>query len=852
MRRRALAQAILALALGIPALGCSEDAIDLGAGTPTPPADQGPAISPPARPGVPQPGDSVDSYPFDFARYQAEIWPQLQRSCAQTSCHGGYEQAPGGALALHPEPTSAALHYQNFLRVRDFTNLDDPPFSLLLLEALNESSHGAGAVFPSREDARYLAFLAWIDDAAQAAADGRAAEVVTADPEQPEAAAPAGRCGAIPDVRSSRYDFDAFAGSVQPTLDADCASAGCHLGSGAGRLDLEASADPTGCAIERNFFMVQRFAFPRNVAASTLVLKPLSPDHTGGAIFAGESDARYVALAAWIAAVGEPQGGFAPPPPASRFDYVRFQQVVAPVLLRAQSAHNCADRSCHGAEDRASRGALFLFADPAPGSPEMASDFHALTALADVERPESSRLLGLAAGAEGHRVVLSPDEPGRAAIVEWIYAARGYTRLDPVYFAQRVNPLFDDPAAAGGAGQALTCADTGCHGTYDTARGPANRSRFGLVPAAETPGARAYNFRQASNLVSLSDPARSPLLLQPLATDEGGVHHTGGDNWHRDGEAFQRVWRWIDGMHPSADGFIRDWLVVGPFAPDGDGLARPYLDEADPRPAWGEAVGASTWEARLAGDGDRVATGGGGVYYAAAWLVNESGGERTVDLSLGADGFARAWLGGQVVLDDRADGAADPGGLETTVGLTLKPGANLVLVKTLWAGDGEGGFYLKVHDRDGGDAAGYVTVKLGDVGGAPVGAGEGIEAPVEDPQGDAYDALDAEAFRVRVVPVLASAGGGCASGAGCHQARAGGFYFDPAAAQDDAIAERVLRSLSSPRMVNLDPGQAEESRLLAVPRVGSAYGHAGGKAWSQGDASYQTILAWIRDASSAP
>ena len=843
----------LALALALPACG-DEAPVDLTPGarspdsgapnTPPPPPNNDPAPTDDAPPLEQAAGSAgaVDSAPFDIDQYQTVVWPVIERSClGGAACHGGYETARGGGLRLYEAPDGGQQHYENFLRVRAYTNLADPPYSKLLLEGLGVTVHAGGALFGER-DAGYLAILGWIEDAA-----GVEEEPPQPPPAEPPPEAPPPPGCTLPDVQNSRYDFDVYVTTIQPGFNQDCATAACHGGGDGGGLALTITDDPASCEMVRNFFVSQRFAYPANVEASPLLLKPLYAAHTGGSIYAGEADPRYQALEAWILAVGEAQADEvvdARGDVESPFDYPRFQERVAPLLVSPASPVNCADRSCHGSNVEGDRGGLFLFPDPALGSAEMASDFHAIAAYADPENPAASALLTKAAGAGGHRVVLTPEHDAYEDVLDWIYRARGFARLDPVYFAERVQPVFDDPAASGEGNLRFTCATVGaCHGTYQPARGPENRSRFGLVPAAATLAALRHNYDQASNMVSLRAPERSPLILQPLAADQGGVYHSGGDNWQADDEWTQRIRRWIEGMHPTAEGYIRDWLVLGAVDPGGEGLAGDWLGDAEP--AYGATVAGRTWGARVDGD-DYVALDGDGLHHAAAYLVNDTGGALTIDLFFGAAAYGEVWLRGERILADRDAGAPDVGALAIAPAITLAPGINRVLVKVLGGADGSG-FYLRIRDRAEGDLGG-VSVRLGGVeGGAAFGGGGGGGG--NDGGGDdrPQDVLDFQVFQNQVLPVLAAAGGGCGNGAGCHQERAGGFYFSQDYAGNDDEIQRIWDRLS-PRAVNVaDP---DASTLLTKPLSGNGVNHAGGKAWNDANAAgYVTISSWIRAAS---
>ncbi len=821
---------LLALALG----GCGEP-VELDVAEP-PPESEPPATVPPSNtPLEPAAGVNgpVDSGPFDVAAYETSVWPALQRSClGGAACHGGYESAAGGGLRLHEVPAGPQQHFENLLRVRAYTNLADPPYSKLLLEGLAVSTHGGGSLF-TEADPDYIAMLSWIEDAAAAQGGGAATPPAPINTPEPGCALPA--------VENNRYDYAVFARDIQPGFNADCSSAVCHGGDQGGGLVLTVTEDAESCDSIRNFFVTQRFAFPGNVEASPLLLKPLYDAHTGGSIYTGEEDPRYQALRDWILGVGaEQQDEGVAEVPQELFDYNRFQSEVAPLLLDPASPHNCADRSCHGSDELAARGDLFLIASPELGSNEMASNFHAVAAFADAEAPSASALLTKAAGAGGHRIVLRPEDPAYDAVLDWIYRARGGDRLDPVYYAEQVQPVFDDPTAVAADNQRLTCATVGgCHGTYQPAQGPQNRSRFGLIPAATGLAELRHNYEQSAAMVRLRAPERSPLILQPLAVAEGGVYHSGGDNWAQGDVWHQRVQRWVQGMQPSEEGYVRDWLVLDAVDAGGQGLAADWLGET--APSYGTSVAGAQWGARVEG-GDYVELDGEGLHHAATWLVNETGGELEVDVFFGAAAYGEVWLEGERVLADRDAASPEPGALAVAPRLILKPGANRVLVKVL-GGDEGSGFYFRVRDRAEAGLAG-VSVRLGGVGGGAAfgggggGGGGGVE--IERPQ----DRLDRGVFEAQVLPALAA--GSCGTGGGCHQERAGGFYFNPDYAGDAAEVDRIWDRLS-PRAVNLQ--SPAESTLLTKPLANNGVNHAGGKAWASSNAAgYATIEAWIRAA----
>lgn len=90
-----------------------------------------------------------------------------QATCAASGCHD-VNAGSGGAFKIYPgaQPGSVEM-LANFFAARAFANLDDPASSKLLLEPLQgvfsvTGTHTGGDIFPSTQDACYLAIRDWI------------------------------------------------------------------------------------------------------------------------------------------------------------------------------------------------------------------------------------------------------------------------------------------------------------------------------------------------------------------------------------------------------------------------------------------------------------------------------------------------------------------------------------------------------------------------------------------------------------------------------------------------------------------------------------------------------------------
>lgn len=160
-------------------------------------------------------------------------------------------------------------------------------------------------------------------------------------------------------------------------------------------------------------------------------------------------------------------------------------------------------------------------------------------------------------------------------------------------------------------------------------------------------------------------------------------------------------------LFPDDRGFLRDWLSVGPLAglsspdtclPTGDRL---LPDDATATPELVGAVEDRRWRV-LRSFGERVDLAAPFNYvaapreaYMASWIYSEQAID--VDLALGPDDGARAWLNGQVVLEDRRCQGTSIDAFVAPV--QLRSGWNALL--------------LKVYDQGGGWGT-YARFKQGD------------------------------------------------------------------------------------------------------------------------------------------
>ena len=152
----------------------------------------------------------------------------------------------------------------------------------------------------------------------------------------------------------------------------------------------------------------------------------------------------------------------------------------------------------------------------------------------------------------------SQNDPEWQTLAAWVRtgavkpASAEGPSLDFESYRTRVEPIFLKPRQPG-EGSGAACFS--CHTRIAT--------RLRLQPLS--PGATSWtaeqsrsNFTVVSRLVAPGDPAKSPLLLHPLATEAGGdAAHTGGKFWmSRENPEWQTIAAWIRTGKPAGSSAV--------------------------------------------------------------------------------------------------------------------------------------------------------------------------------------------------------------------------------------------------------------------------------------------------------
>ena len=111
-------------------------------------------------------------------------------------------------------------------------------------------------------------------------------------------------------------------------------------------------------------------------------------------------------------------------------------------------------------------------------------------------------------------------------------------------------------------------------------------------------------------------------------------------------------------------------------------------------------------------------------------------------------------------------------------------------------------------------------------------------------------ALDYEAFKTKVQPILLAPRKGNARCSACHSTGGGNSYLEPLPPGSTTYTEEQTRRNFERVSRLVTPGEPLKSILLVNPlahEVGGSQWHGGGKHWaSQNDAEWQTLAAWVR------
>jgi hypothetical protein len=326
----------------LPAAACFYGMLLLGCGEPTPtpdaappdaaPIDAGPSINPcqlliddEARPG----------HPFDVQRFEAEILPDLQATCARAGCHLG-DGGSGYRVWVDSDSSCATVESFNAFYARtDFAvEVDNSP----ILRTIDGTTEHPGSPIDPQLVAEIRGFI-------------QDAHVQYTGEAGPGGCAPA-----------TRFDLAVFEDEIMPYFEAlvdyndtdtgrsnvGCARSECHgRDRGPGTFHIDPSRTPAA-----NLDSFRCFVNLQNPSASQALACPLNlstcqaAPHPGADVFFGVDDLNYQKLFAFVLAA---KNGDQP------LDFAFFVRKINPMLNDENAVQDgligltCASQGCHSA-----------------------------------------------------------------------------------------------------------------------------------------------------------------------------------------------------------------------------------------------------------------------------------------------------------------------------------------------------------------------------------------------------------------------------------------------------------------------------------------------------------------------
>ncbi|ACY17412.1 hypothetical protein [Haliangium ochraceum] len=523
-------------------------------------------------------------FPFDPQVFREQVWPALEQACAQAGCHlapngvGGFSVWP-----VSTEPCEFSASFNAVYAKTDFRN--DPKNSRVYA-----SVTGANPLHPAiPEDADLDLVLDYVTAAYQAYVD----YFGVTDP-------------------TLLFDRADYVGIIQPAFDAaGCTISACHAPStAADGFVLHPFPAADSAEMDENLYNVVKlidFSTGDDGASRSRIYVRSIDQHRHALLRPTSSEA----LLDWIRA-GLPDGDEPPGPgcaDVSGFNLEVFRDDIRPILVGEASVpgeptnSGCALSVCHG-EDRGA-GTLYLDED-ASAEDNLAQ----IACFVDLANPSASQLLVCPIKHPDCNIYPHPGEDIFSGVTDlryqrvlsYLYAStRESTPLDFAFFAQKINPLFNDEDTVGDGQSGLTCADVqSCHGVTTAGQTPPNYSNFAIIREAISEQDLLLNFMSAANFTYFPDPTQSSLFLYP--TDEisnlanpwaTGLRHPGGQAFAPGDPEAALILRWAGGLRVDEHSQVRNWLVGGDF-PANDVVDEMITDEASVQPRVFDTTGGST------------------------------------------------------------------------------------------------------------------------------------------------------------------------------------------------------------------------------------------------------------------
>jgi hypothetical protein len=540
------------------------------------PVDAGPSINPcqlviddEARPG----------HPFDMQRFEADILPELQNTCARAGCHLG---GGGSGYQVWFDDDSSCATVESFNSFYAHTDFKVQVANSPILRNINGSNEHPG---PSN-NSQIVAELRDFIQAAHVQYTG----------------------GAGPGDQTYFFDASSYATTIQPALDAaGCAGAGCHNQvNRAGGLGLHATPAAGSPELAENFKLVASYVALTTGTPEATTLYRYSVNNHGDTLL-GTGD--VTALAAWIdgalAQVDSAGADIAACAPATSLDLGVFADEIIPLLAgrvdyndldSGRTSTGCARSECHGRD----RGPGTFYIDPFR-APE--ANLDSFRCFVNQQNPATSQALLCPLNLPGCQKAPHPgadiffgfDDLNYQKLLSYVLAAKNAASpLDFAFFARKINPMLDDENAVQDGQLGLTCASQGCHFVMSN-----NGVNFGIIPGATSPEEVFLNYAEAVKFVYSPDAGQSSLLMYPTNEVANSNNAAATNQQHPGGQCFDvadqealDIIEFAGGLRPDGQGFLHHFLVAG-LLPATDVTDEPPFDEDSITPRIFERSGQS-------------------------------------------------------------------------------------------------------------------------------------------------------------------------------------------------------------------------------------------------------------------
>ena len=475
-----------------------------------------------------------------------------------------------------------------------------------------------------------------------------------------------------------------FVEQIMPSFqNANCLGVGCHAHeTSTANFGLHVDVDGDSPEMAENFQSV-RALMDLNEPDLSVIYFRSNDNHAAQRLDPDD----LAALLAWIEEAAENAENNGGPPPTggdvTGFNAGVFRDEIFPILdgfdlnTGTQRQLGCTGPACHAAGG----GAPNFILDPSRDAEDNLASFANFVNKAN---PVRSQVLLCAQNLPGCRVY--PNHPGGAffqnandlnyqRVLGYIYSSSDNTPLDLAFFAERIQPIFNDNNFTVNNGP--NCQDSACHGVSAPGERPGNNTNFPILRNVNLRDLQGLteNFVNASAFTNFLDPEASSLFLFPtnqIAHRPGAVIDI--DNNADHAEFVEDILlRWIGGLRPDGDGFGLHYLLAGPYNVNRLEDST-QIDERNVLPRYRDPTGSAAgsdqfwieefardgfvdFDARLGGQAPRAA-------YAAAYVLNTDSFPLNVRLEVESDNDFHVYFGdrdqdrrggGEVVLTERLE-----------------------------------------------------------------------------------------------------------------------------------------------------------------------------------------------------